>query len=59
MEKNELNELYEKLEQVIVESNLPYATVMNALSWLGRNYSIKGKNLLNAANIQEVSKMRD
>lgn len=50
-------ELCKELNEVIEGSGASYGEVISALRWLLVAYEDKGENLLNAANIQEVSKM--
>lgn len=57
MQNKEKEALYNKLEQDILSSGLTYGEVMDVLGRLGCTYSDKGKNLLNSAKIQEVSRM--
>ncbi len=54
MKKLNEKELAEKIEQLIVESNLSYAEVKSTLSRILVVYQDKGNNLLNATNIQKV-----
>ena len=51
-------DLYEALESVMREKGTTYGEAIDALKRLLVTYQIKGSNLLNEVNIQEVTRAR-
>ena len=51
---DEFHELVKKIESCMLESGLPYKTVIMALDKVRENYRCKGINFLNKVNIRAV-----
>ena len=56
MVNDNMNQLLNKIKNVILESNCSYGEVTDALANLKIHFAMKAKSLANVANIHEVNK---